>query len=91
MVKQERHNKKRSGNSKINTDLTNYTGTGSSNNSNNDVDNNTLQRPDKTVNKMIDINTDYDGDNSGEIRETQQQTYGQSTPIAKQLTSSKTH
>ena len=93
MVKQEHHNNnnKRSRNFKLNTDWTNYTGTSSSNNSNNDVDNNTLQRPDKTVNKMIDINVDYDGDNSGEIRETQQQTYGQSTPIAKQLTSSKTH
>ena len=90
MVKQERHNKKRSGKSKLNTDSTNYTGTGSTNNSNNDVDNNTLQRPDENVNRMIDINVDYDRDNSGEIIATQQQKCGQSTPIAKKMTPSKT-
>ena len=38
---------------------------------------------------MFDINVDYDGDNSGEIRATQQQKCGQLTPIAKKMTPSK--
>ena len=55
---------KRSRKSKLNTDSINYTGTGSSNNSNNDIDNNTMQRPDDNENKMIDINNiDYVGVN----------------------------
>ena len=35
------------------------------NNSNNDVDNNTLKRPDETENKMIDINVESNGEEDG--------------------------